>query len=82
MVLAEESNAMAETYRTITREELKAKLDGHVKLTLIEVLPRTAYEHAHLPQAINIPVDELRLMVPRLIPSTWDEVIVYCASPT
>jgi rhodanese-related sulfurtransferase len=73
---------MADSFRTITREELKEKLDEHVEMTLIEVLPKVAYEHAHLPEAINIPLDDLRLMVPRLIPSEWSEIVVYCASPT
>jgi rhodanese-related sulfurtransferase len=73
---------MAETYGTITREELKAKLEAKDEFVLIEVLPQAAYEHAHLPSAINIPLQHLRTMVPRLVPSTWKEIVVYCASPT
>ncbi|MFB3915818.1 MAG: rhodanese-like domain-containing protein [Terriglobales bacterium] len=73
---------MAETYGTVTREELKAKLDAKDMFTLIETLPKAAYEDAHLPEAINIPLEDLRIMVPRLVPSTWSEIVVYCASPT
>lgn len=73
---------MAKEYGTITREELQAKLDAKDTFVLIETLPRAAYEHAHLPKAINIPLEDLRTMMPRLVPSTWKEVVVYCASPT
>jgi len=73
---------MAETYGIITRDELKSKLAAKDKFTLIETLPKTAYEHAHLPGAINIPPEDLRTMAARLIPSTGEEIVVYCASPT
>ncbi len=73
---------MAETYGTITREELKDKLDHKDDFVLIETLPKAAYEHAHLPEAINSPLEDLRTMGPRLVPSTWKEIVVYCASPT
>jgi rhodanese-related sulfurtransferase len=73
---------VAEEFAVISRDELLAKLKANHKFTLIETLPKVAYEHAHLPQALNIPLEDLREMVPRLVPSVWDEIVVYCASPT
>ena len=72
---------MADDYKVINCEELGNKIADGIEFTLIEVSPRDEYECAHLPQAINIPVDDLRVMVPRLVPSAWDEVVVYGAGP-
>ena len=68
--------------KTISRDELKQKIDRQEKFMLVETLPATAYDHAHLPGAINLPpnqVTELRL---KLLPDKNAEIVVYCASPT
>lgn len=67
---------------TITREELKAKMDGGERFTLVETLAPTTYEHAHLPGAINLPPDRVRELAARLLPDKQAEIIVYCSSPT
>lgn len=45
--------------KTITRDELKQKIDRKDDFVLIETLPATAYHHAHLPGAINLPPDRV-----------------------
>jgi len=67
---------------TISRDELKAKIDRGDLFTLVETLPETAYHHAHLPGAINLPPDRLKLLAAKLLPDKNAEVVVYCASPT
>lgn len=67
---------------TITREELRQKIERADKFQLVETLPRTAYEHAHLPGAINLPLDQITELAPRLLPDKSAEIVVYCASPT
>ncbi len=67
---------------TITRQELKNRLDRHENFVLVETLPRTAYEHAHLSTAINLPPDQIEELAPRLLPDKDTEIVVYCASPT
>ena len=52
----------------VSREELKAKMDGGETFTLVETLPEVAYQHAHLPGAINMPPDRVREMAARLLP--------------
>ena len=42
---------------TISRDELKQKIDRKDDFFLVETLPATAYHHAHLPGAINLPPD-------------------------
>jgi rhodanese-related sulfurtransferase len=67
---------------TIRRDELKSKLDRHEKFTLLETLAKTAYDHAHIPTAKNLPPDEIKTLAATLIPDKNAEIIVYCASPT
>jgi rhodanese-related sulfurtransferase len=54
--------------KEITREELKAKLDGGEGIVVVETLGPRYYEDAHLPGAINIPHTEVDELAPRLLP--------------
>jgi len=67
-----------EGYKKIAREVLREKIvDRESNFTLIEVLPKADYQSGHLPQSINIPLDDLRLMVPRLMPNLYEDIVVY-----
>ena len=65
---------------TISRDELKQKMDRGEKFMLVETLAATAYQHAHLPGAINLPPDQVRELAPKLLPDLNGEIVVYCAS--
>ncbi len=67
---------------TITREELRQKIERADKFQLVETLPRTAYDHVHLPGAINLPPDQVKELAPKLLPDKSAEIVVYCSSPT
>ena len=67
---------------TISREELKGKIDRGEAFTLVETLQEVAYQHEHLPGAINLPPDRVRALAPNLLPDKGAEIIVYCSSPT
>jgi rhodanese-related sulfurtransferase len=67
---------------TITRDEVKAKMDRKEDFLLVEALPRPYYRHTHLPGAINLPPDQVQELAPALLPDKAAEIIVYCASPT
>ena len=67
---------------TISRDELKAKLDRGDRFQLVETLPEAAYAHAHLPGAINLPPDRVRELAPQLLPDKSGEIVVYCAKLT
>ena len=68
--------------KTISREELKGKMDGGEAFTLVETLQPVAYAHEHLPGAVNLPPDRVRELAPSLLPDKSAEIIVYCSSPT
>lgn len=67
---------------TISRNELKAKIDRDDPFTLVETLPEIAYHHAHLPSAINLPPDKISSDAATLLPDKNADIVVYCASPT
>jgi rhodanese-related sulfurtransferase len=71
-----------EMVATISRDELREKIDRRDQFLLIETLPETAYHHVHLPGAINLPPDKLTELAPTLLPDKNAEIVVYCASPT
>ena len=67
---------------TISREELKVKMDRGEVFTLVETLQEVAYRHEHLPGAVNLPPDRVRELAPVQLPDKGAEIVVYCSSPT
>lgn len=67
---------------TITREELKKKLERGDDFLLVETLPEEYFRHAHLPKAINIPPNQLAELAPELLPDKSADIVVYCARPS
>ena len=67
---------------TISRDDLKRKMERGEDFTLVETLPTVAYHHAHLPGAINLPPGQVKELAPQLLPDKSAEIVVYCASPT
>ena len=68
--------------KTISREELKQKIDRNDDFVLVETLSETAFHHQHLPGAINLPPDRIAELAPELLPDKNAEIVVYCAKPT
>ena len=68
--------------KTISRDELKQKIERKDDFLLVETLPEIAYEHAHLPGAINLPTDKIKVLAQKLLPDKNADIVVYCASPT
>ncbi len=67
---------------TISRDELKQKLDRGDDFVLVETLAEEKFRHTHLPTAINIPPDRVAELAASLLPDKSAEIVVYCASPT
>ena len=67
---------------TISRDDLKAKIDRNDDFLLVETLPATAYHHNHLPKAINLPPESVTALASQILPDKNAEIVVYCASPT
>jgi len=65
---------------SISRTEIKEKLDRGEKVTLIEALPPMYFQDMHLPGAINLPHDQVDQLAPTLLPDKSAEIITYCAN--
>lgn len=63
--------------KTITREELKAKIDRGDDFVLFEVLSEAKYRQAHLPGAVRYPGKE---GASGLLPDRSTEVVTYCSN--
>ena len=68
--------------KTITRDELKEKLERDNDFILVETLSEENFRHTHLPKAINLPPDQVAELAPQLLPDKSADIVVYCASPT
>jgi rhodanese-related sulfurtransferase len=67
--------------RTISREELKGKMDRGEDFVLVDTMAEVYYRHSHLPGAINLPVDEVGERASELLPDKDAEIVVYCIDP-
>lgn len=67
---------------TISREELKQKIDRGDEFTLVETLPAMAYHNGHLPGAINLPPDQVTARAHEVLPDKTADIVVYCGSLT
>ena len=66
-----------EELKTITRQELKEKLDRGEDLVLLEALGEASFQRAHLPGAIRFKDTSL---APELLPDRSVEIVAYCSN--
>ena len=60
----------------------RAQLLRHLRdgsAVIVEALGPMYFDDAHLPGAINIPVDMIDLLAPRLLPDQHAAIVVYCS---
>lgn len=67
---------------TISRDELKKKIESKDEFVLVETLAKETYDHAHLPGALHLPPDRVAELAPEVLPDKSAEIVVYCSSPT
>jgi rhodanese-related sulfurtransferase len=66
--------------KTITREQIKQKIDSAQSITIVEALPQRYFDAQHLPGALNIPHEEIRALAPNILPRKDALIVVYCAN--
>lgn len=66
------------TTRSISRDELQARMANAAPFTLFEVLPRPYWRKHHLPGALSLPPDQVATLVPELVPDKDAEIVLYC----
>jgi rhodanese-related sulfurtransferase len=65
----------------ISREELLHRLHDS-SLTIVDVLPQASYVEAHIPRAINIPLEQVQSHAREMLPDFAAEIAVYCGQFT
>jgi rhodanese-related sulfurtransferase len=63
--------------KTISREDLKEKIDRGDDFVLLEVLSEASYARTHLPGAIRFQNMDL---IPDLLPDRNTEIVAYCSN--
>ncbi len=66
--------------KRISRDELKAKLDDSEPMVVVEALPASYYQDAHLPGAVNLPHDQVDELAPQMLPDKNALIVTYCAN--
>ncbi|HUQ49964.1 MAG TPA: rhodanese-like domain-containing protein [Terriglobales bacterium] len=67
---------------TISRDELKKRIDEGQHFTLVETLAPEYFAQSHLPGAINLPPDQVKELASTMLPDKKAPIVVYCAKPT
>jgi rhodanese-related sulfurtransferase len=70
------------TVATISRDELREKIDRGHDFVLIDALAPMSFAHSHLPGAVNLPPEWVDERGPGRIPNLQTEIVVYCSGPT
>jgi rhodanese-related sulfurtransferase len=65
----------------ISRDELRARLHDP-SLTIVDVLPQASFVEAHIPRAINIPLEQIPIQAPEMLPDLNADIAVYCGKFT
>jgi hypothetical protein len=65
----------------ISREELRRRLHDS-SLIIVDVLPEESYVAAHIPSAINLPLEEIAGRARELLPDLTADIAVYCGKFT
>jgi rhodanese-related sulfurtransferase len=65
----------------ISRDELHRRLHDP-KLTILDVLPAISYAEAHIPGAINLPLEQVHDHARELLPDLTADIAVYCGKFT
>ncbi len=67
--------------REVSREELQRRLHD-LSFTIVDVLPESSYVDAHIPGALNLPLEQLASRARELLPDPAAEIVVYCGAFT
>ncbi len=64
----------------ISRDELRAAIDTGAVI-VVDALPASYFEQAHLPGALNLVETDVETQAPRLLPDKDAAIVTYCSNP-
>lgn len=72
------SAAAAETFKTVTADELKKMIDSGKQITVVDTRTEEEFRQGHLPKAVNIPPEKVN-NIGALLPKVRNRpVVFYC----
>ena len=66
---------------SVSLDELRRRLRDP-SLVLVDVLPRESYAGGHIPGAVSLPVAEIPVRAPAVLPDRNADIVVYCSKFT
>jgi len=75
------TSANASDPSEISRDELLQRLRDP-SLTIVDVLPQASYVEAHIPRAINLPLEQIPTQAREMLPDLDADIAVYCGKFT
>jgi rhodanese-related sulfurtransferase len=63
----------------ISLDQLLEMKVNNEKFKLVEVLSKESFKQGHIPGAISLPLDDLKVLAKKLLKKT-DKIVTYCAS--
>ena len=63
---------------TITRDELRQKIDRRDPFVLFEVLPEPYYRKHHLPGAVHMAPTDIEATAARVVNAKDADIVIYC----
>ncbi len=73
-------NAEAEGYTQVSSEEAAQLMEEHADEIVLDVRTPEGYAQAHIPEAINVPNEEIGDTQPPALPDKDQLILVYCRS--
>lgn len=70
----------ASTYKNISPEEAKARLESEKGIVLLDVRTQEEYDEKHIPNSLLIPVDVIEKEAPEKLTDKNAIIFVYCRS--
>jgi rhodanese-related sulfurtransferase len=71
---------MEDSMQPIKRDELNRLMSSDENIAIIEALPKSEYDHGHIPGALSMPLETLADEAPKQLTNKSQKIITYCAS--
>jgi rhodanese-related sulfurtransferase len=72
------SSVASAQFSVINAQDVKTWMTGKKQVALIDARPADEYQQAHIPGAINIPADRMKMETARLPKGKTVPIIFYC----
>ena len=72
--------AETDTYRQVTQEEAQSMMESETDFVILDVRTPQEFAQGHIPNAVNLPLDDIGDNPPAELPDPDQLIMVYCRS--